>query len=210
MTTHRAALLIALVASLAAGSAEADPGRLTGLGANLFGNSFFHFGAPNLKGFAVSGIELGKLRVQLQRTRLAEVQRAFGGTIYEEGRGTGIARWLCYESPQATTWLMSNSLGGGEFIMMVAVSAGPSGGSCDKAPEGFPMAQLGVPGLGESLGELKERFGSATIGSHSDVSYRADRPAKDGLGTANDAQYLGYVVRGGSIVGVGVGETTAQ
>src|SRR6185437_9429375 len=50
---------------------------------------------------------------QLQRTRLEEVQRAFGGTIYEEGRGTGIARWLCYESPQATTWLMSNSLGGG-------------------------------------------------------------------------------------------------
>jgi hypothetical protein len=42
------------------------------------------------------------------------------------------------------------------------------------------------------------------------VSYRVDRPAKDGLGTANDAQYIGYVVRGGSVVGYGVGETTAQ
>ena len=210
MTTHRAALLIALVASLAAGSAEADPGRLTGIGADLFGNSFFHFGAPNLKGFAVSGIEFGKLHVQLQRTRLEDVQHAFGGTIFEEGQGTGVARWLCYESPQSTTWLMSNSLGGGEFIMMVAQSAGPSGGSCDPAPADFPAAQFGIPGLGASVGELKERFGSATLGSHSDVSYRADRPAKDGLGTANDAQYIGYVVRGGTIIGIGVGETTTQ
>jgi hypothetical protein len=207
---RRGALIIALLASFAAGSAHADSGRLTGMGANLFGNSFFHFGQPNLKGFPVSSIGVGRVRIQLQHTRLSDVQRAYGGTIYEQGSGMGIARWLCYESPQASTWFMSNSLGGGEFIMMVASSAGPAGGSCDQARGNFPLPQMGIPGLGTGLADLKARFGSANVGSHSDVSYRADRPARDGLGTANDAQYVGYVVRGGTVVGVGVGETTAQ
>jgi len=205
---RRGALFIAALACLAAGSAQAAPGRLTGMGANLYGNSFFHFGTPNLKSFAVSSVTLGKVRISLQRTRLEEVQRVYGGTIYEEGGGMNLARWLCYQGPQATTWLMSNTLGGGEFIMMVATQAGPAGGSCDE--KDVPPPQMGIPGLGNSLSQLKAHFGVATVGSHSDVSYRSDRPAKDGLGTASDAQYIGYVVRGGTVTGVGVGETTAQ
>lgn len=207
---RRAAVLIATLAGLLAGPAQADPGRLSGMGANLFGNSFFHFGEANLKSFQVSSIEMGRLRVQLQRTKLSDVQRAFGGTIYQEGQGMGAAHWLCYTGPKATTWFLSNMLGGGEFVMMVALQAGAAGGSCDAAPANLPLPEMGIPGLGASIAQLKEKFGAAPLGSHSDVSYRADRPAKDGLGTANDAQYIGYVVRGGTVVGVGVGETTAQ
>jgi hypothetical protein len=207
---RRAGIALALLLSVGAGAAmaasETAPGRLGGMGANLFGNSFFHFGEPNLEAFPVSSIRAGKLRIELQRTRLADVQRAFGGTIYEE-KG---AHWLCYATPQAATWFMSNSLGGGEFIMMVAAQAGPAAGSCDPAPAGFAIPDFGVPGLGASAAELKTRFGAAPLGSHSDVSYRVDRPSKDGLGTANDAQYLGYVVKGGRVVGLGVGETTTQ
>jgi hypothetical protein len=207
---RRAAVLIAMLAGLAAGPAHADPGRLGGMGANLFGNSFFHFNQANMKGFPVASVELGKMRVQLQRTRLSDIQRVFGGTIYEEGHDMGAAHWLCYAGPKATTWFMSNMLGGGEFVMMAAVQAGPPAGSCDAAPASLPLPEMGIPGLGASTAELKEKFGSATLGSHSDVSYRSDRPAKDGLGTASDAQYIGYVVRGGTVVGYGVGETTAQ
>ena len=207
---RRGAVVLALLASLLTGTAEADPGRLGGMGANLFGSSYFHFGVPNLKAPPVSTISVGHLRVTLQRTRLADVQRVYGGTIFEAGGGMGAARWLCYEAPQATTWFMSNSLGGGEFIMMVAVEAGPAAGTCDVAPHNFEVPNMGIPGLGASTAQLKQRFGSAIIGSHSDVSYRSDRPAKDGLGTAMDAQYIGYMVRGGQVVGVGVGETTVQ
>ncbi len=191
-------------------SRSQQPGRLSGLGANLFGNSFFHFGQPNLKSFPVSGVRAGRVRIDLQHTRLADVQRAFGGTIYQEGSGMGIARWLCYQSPQASTWFMSNALGGGDFIMMVAAQSGAAGGSCDTAPAGFTAPDFGIPGIGASLGDLKTHFGSAQTGSHGEVSYRVDRPARDGLVTANDAQYVGYVVRGGTVVGVGVGETTTQ
>ena len=101
------AVLIALLAACVAGPAQAEPGKLGGMGANLFGNSYFHFGEPNLQKFPVTAISVGKLRIQLQRTKLSDIQRAFGGTIYEEGGGMGAARWLCYQGPQASTWFMA-------------------------------------------------------------------------------------------------------
>ena len=211
------AAFIAIVASLWAGSALADGGRLDGLGANLFGNSFFHFGTPNLKSPAVSAIIVGRARIELQHSKLADIQRVFGGTIQQEGDGTGLARWLCYVTDAgngagAKVWFMSNSLGGGEFIMMVATQAVPRqlAGGCDAAPDGFAIPQMGIPTLGATIADLKAHFGSASLGSHGDVSYRSDRPARDGLGTATDAQYLGYVVSHGVVTGVGVGETSAQ
>jgi hypothetical protein len=165
---RRSAVLIAMLASaLTIGAAQADPGHLGGLGASLFGDSFFHFSAQNLKSFPISSIRAGRVRIELQHTRLTEVQRAYGGKIYEQGEGMSAA------------------------------------------PAGFSPPELGIPGLGASLDDLRAHFGSATVGSHSDVSYRVDRPARDGLGTADDAQYVGYVVRGGRVAGVGVGETTA-
>ena len=209
------AVCLTVIACLAAGNAYAGEGRLAGMGANLFGNSFFHFGEVNLKGFPVTTFRAGRLRIDLQHTKLTEVQKAFGGTIQEAGQGNGIARWLCYQTAggkgqAAKVWFMSNSLGGGEFVMMVAAeAAGPvSGGDCDAAPAGFEVPDMGIPGIGATTADLRTIFGSASVGSHSDVSYRADRPARDMLGTATDAEYIGYVVRGGVVVGFGVGETT--
>ena len=209
------AVFLTVLASLAAGSAHAESGRLSGMGANLFGNSFFHFGDVNLKGFPVTAVRAGRVRIDLQHTKLSEVQRAYGGTIQEAGQGMGIARWLCYQTDgakgqPAKVWFMSNSLGGGEFIMMVAAEAASpmSTSDCNAAPAGFEVPEMGIPGIGSSVADLRAKFGSASIGSHSDVSYRADRPARDMLGTATDAEYIGYVVRGGVVVGFGVGETT--
>jgi hypothetical protein len=210
---RRLALLTATVFALVAGSAsaaapQAAQGRLGGLGASLFGNSYFNFSQPNLKAFAVSTIRFGKVRIDLQHTKLTDVQRAYGGTIYQQGQGNGIARWLCYQSPQAATWLMTNSLGGGEFVMMVATAAGQAQGSCDAIDA--PLPDFGIPGLGASTGELQQHFGSVPQSGRGSIGYRADRPARDGLGTANDAQYIGYVTSGGRVAGVGVGATTAQ
>jgi hypothetical protein len=210
MTIRLSALVIAALAAMAAEPAMADAGHLGGMGGALFGDSFFHFSKQNLKTFPVSTIRAGRLRVELQRTRLSEVQRAFGGTIYEQGSGMRAARWLCYEGPEASTWFMSNIEGGNEFVMMVATEAGGADGSCDRAPADLGVPDFGIPGLGASLDQLKAHFGSAVVGSHSAVSYRVDRPARDGLGTAYDAEYVGYIMRGGRVAAVGVGETTAQ
>ena len=207
-------LLLAAIAALATSSGYAAGGGLSGMGANIFSDSFFHFSQANLKTPPVTSMTVGRMRVLLQQTRLSDLRKAFGGTVNQQGA----AYWLCYtingpSGQAAKVWFLSKSLGGGDFVMMVAAEASsPSGASadCSPAPAGFSVPVMGIPGLGATTADLKAHFGVATVGSHSEISYRSDMPAKDGLGTAKNAQYIGYVVRGGVVIGVGVGETSTQ
>ena len=98
-------------------------------------------------------------------------------------------------------WFISNALGGYEFVMMVAAEAGKPARGCDAPPADFPLPQFGIPGLGASTAELKAAFGAA---NGSKIAYRADRAG----GYADIAQYIGYVVKGGKVTGIGVGETS--
>jgi len=191
----------ALLAALVLGSLPANAAQLGGMGQMIFGNSF-NFSKANLEKAPVKEIRVGKLAVTLQRTRLADVQKAFGGTIQTDGEGGGKAAWLCYASEGANTWFISNALGGFEFVMMVAAesSARPAGG-CDTAPAGFAAPDFGIPGLGAKAADLKAAFGAA---SGSKIAYRSDRPG----GYSDIAQYIGYVLKGGKVSGLGVGETS--
>lgn len=199
MRTRLAALLSALVLSVVPASAAG----LDGMGEAIFGNSF-NFQEANLEKPPVKAIGVGKLNVQLQRTRLKDVQKAFGGTIQREGDGAGRADWLCYSTDGANVWFISNALGGYEFVMMVAAEAAskPSK-SCDAAPAGFAVPVFGIPGLGASTAELKATFGAA---SGNKIAYRSDRPG----GYSDIAQYIGYVIKGGKVAGIGIGETSVQ
>ena len=64
----------------------------------------------------------------------------------------------------------------------------------------FPISAC--PVLAPQSAELKAKFG---FGSGSKVTYRADRPAG---GYADIAQYLGYVLKSGTVTGVAVGESS--
>ena len=187
---------------------------LSGMGANLFGN-YFHFGGrPNLTKPPVKAISVGSFRMELQHTKLAQIKKAFGGTIQTQGENKSLVNWLCYhtdgsgKTQAANTWFISNILGGGEFVMIVAVQAAAAGsipGDCEAAPKNFVLPNLGIPGLGASLSDLKAAFGAA---SGSTIAYRADAPGADALGTANNAQYIGYLTSGGRVTGYGAGETS--
>jgi len=184
------------------------------MGANLFGN-YFHFGSkPNIEKPAVRTIVAGPLKMELQHTKLAQVKKLFGGTVLTQGDNKTLGSWLCYhtdgggKSEAASTWFISNILGGGEFIMIVAVQAANPGqipGDCQAAPKNFQIPNLGIPGLGASLSDLKAKFGAA---SGSNIAYRADEPGADALGTALNAQYIGYIMSGGRISAFGAGETS--
>ena len=190
----RSALAV-LVSLAAAGSASAQ--QLSGIGANIFGN-YFNFAKPNLEAAPVSEIALGGMKVKLQSTKLADVQKKHGGTIMRADDAT----WICYHADGTNTWLMSNPLGGQEFVMMVAVEASskmPNG--CEEAGDGFAAPDMGIPGLGAGTAELKEVFGAA---SGNKISYRNDRPG----GYADIAQYIGYTMKGGKVAAYGVGETS--
>jgi hypothetical protein len=203
MRTRIAALTAPVLMALALAAVPASAAGLDGMGQAIFGNSF-NFSKANLEKAPVKAIGVGKLTVQLQRTKLKDVQKAFGGTIRREGDGAGRADWLCYGAEGANVWFISNALGGYEFVMMVAAEAAskPSK-SCDAAPAGLTAPNFGIPGLGASTADLKATFGSA---SGSKIAYRSDRPG----GYSDIAQYIGYLIKGGKVAGIGIGETSVQ
>ncbi|KQU99689.1 hypothetical protein [Devosia sp. Root105] len=203
MRTRIAALTATLLAALVLTAIPASAAGLDGMGQAIFGNSF-NFSKANIEKAPVKAIGVGKLTVQLQRTKLKDVQKAFGGTIRREGDGAGRADWLCYGAEGANVWFISNALGGYEFVMMVAAEAAskPSK-SCDAAPAGLTAPNFGIPGLGASTAELKATFGAA---SGSKIAYRSDRPG----GYSDIAQYIGYLIKGGKVAGIGIGETSVQ
>lgn len=200
--------LAAAVLVLAATIVPAAAAPLGGMGAMIFGNSF-NFKSANLDKVPVNAISVGGMKVVLQRTKLRDVQKALGGTIQQQGEGSGRADWLCYTGEGQNVWFLSNSLGGHEFVMMVAASAGKPAGGCDAAPAKLGTVNFGIPGLGASTDQLKASFGSATVKSGK-LSYRADEPGADALGTAMNAQYIGYTVSGKKVTGIGIGETSVQ
>jgi hypothetical protein len=170
---------------------------LSGMGAAIYGNTF-GFKKANLQKAPVNKITAGKLNVGLQTTKMKEIQKAFGGTI----QSTGEATWLCYHAADTNTWFISNAFGGQEFVMMVAVEANTKmPGDCEAPNSKFSPPAFDVPGVGAKLADLKEHFGAA---NGSKVAYRADRPG----GYSDIAQYLGYILKGGIVSGIGVGETS--
>lgn len=204
----RRSLLAALSCALMTVPALAS--GLSGMGEAIHGSSF-NFSKPNLKAVPIDSIRVGGLTVDIQHTLLSEVVKAFGGQIRSEGTDAGKATWACYSvkgKTPANVWFISNALGGFEFVMMVAaeLNAKPAR-ECDPAPASFTLPDFGVPGLGAKTADLKKTFGMAADRGGK-ISFRADEPGADALGTSLNAQYLGYLVKGGRVVGIGVGETS--
>jgi hypothetical protein len=77
-------------------------------------------------------------------------------------------------------------------------------GDCEAANEKFAPPVFNVPGLGAKTADIKAHFGAASGGNK--ISFRADRPG----GYSDIAQYLGYVLKGGTVTGIGVGETSIE
>lgn len=194
--------IAALCLAFAAAVAPASAAQLGGMGQAIYGNSF-NFSKANLEKPAVKQITMGKLAITLQRTKLKDVQKVLGGTIQTAGEGASRADWLCYAAEGSNMWFISNALGGYEFVMMVAAETGPAAKGCDAAPAGTTAPDFGIPGLGATTADLKATFGAA---SGNKIAYRNDRPG----GYTNIAQYIGYVIKGGKVSGIGVGETSVQ
>lgn len=196
-------------------AAPAQAAGLSGIGAQLYGN-YFHFpNKPNIPKVPVGTISAGGQKISLQHTKLSALKKAFGGTIMSQGGAGSLANWLCYHTegsgkvPAANTWFISNSLGGGEFVMIVAVQAADPGripADCVAAPKKFTLPAMGIPSLGASTDDLKATFGRASGSGQN--AYRAEEPGADALGTALNAQYIGYLMSGGRVSGYGVGETS--
>ncbi|MEO6012810.1 MAG: hypothetical protein ABIQ30_04390 [Devosia sp.] len=191
----RLSLAAALIVSLAA-TASVQAAGLSGMGANIYGN-YFNFKKANLDAAPVKSIKAGKLSIGLQTTKLSEVRKTFGGTIQSNGEAT----WLCYHAKDTNSWFISNAFGGQEFVMMVAVEASSSTPKDCEDNAKFTPPVFNVPGVGAKSADIKAALGAA---SGSKMAFRADRPG----GYSDIAQYLGYILKGGTVTGIGVGETS--
>lgn len=192
--------LAAAVLACAVLASPAAAASLAGIGAAIHGNGF-NFSKPNLAKAPVSDIRLGTLGIKLQSSKLKDVQKSFGGTLQDDGNGLSGATWLCYNGDGFAVWLISNALGGQEFVMMVAAeTVSRPYAACDAAPAGLTPPEFGIPGIGASSAEVKASFGAA---SGNKLSYRNDRPG----GYSDTAQYIGYVLKAGKVSALGVGET---
>jgi hypothetical protein len=195
----RVRLVLSVLAALAL-TAPAAAAGLSGMGAAIYGNSF-GFKKANLEKAPVDKIVAGKLTIGLQTTKMKDVQKAFGGTLQQAGEGSGRADWICYGTEGGTVWFISNAFGGQEFVMMVAVEVNKTTpGDCEDN-DTFKPPVFDVPGIGAKTADIKAHFGA---GSGSKIAFRADRPG----GYSDIAQYLGYVLKGGTVTGIGVGETS--
>ena len=99
----RLKLAATALAIVLAATAAAEAAKLSGMGANIFG-SYFNFAKANLPKAPVATITVGGLKVKLQGTKLAEIQKRFGGTLQKSGDGASGASWLCYHAGGANTW----------------------------------------------------------------------------------------------------------
>ncbi len=91
-------------------------------------------------GDPVHPLKIGPVRVVLDLTTLAEVQRAVGaGQVIHQGKGSEALDWLCYTiadvEPGQRVWLASSELAGGSRIDgITAIELAPG----DRAPATCP------------------------------------------------------------------------
>src|SRR5580698_5476457 len=59
---------------------------------------------PTLRSAPVGAIHAGSLSIHLEKTPLARLQRAFGGTLQQGGDAASAAHWLCLRARDGTQW----------------------------------------------------------------------------------------------------------
>ena len=110
---------------------------------------------------------LGGYRVIFGRTTLTDTARYFGaGERREHGGGGDYEAWLCYTVPnEQRVWLVSNEIGGGEFITDVRAELDPqieANDDCPVLPSRFRRVTLDPAlWLGANVTQIERRFGDA-------------------------------------------------
>lgn len=197
----------ALFASVVAGPALADGAHLSGLPAALLSGAAAEGTQHDLAKPPALVVKAGTLTVALDKTTLAEIAAAFGGTIQHAADQGTSADWLCYSvaaaGPNQNIWFLSDGKAGGasHHVTLAGTVYGDPRSDCP-APQGG-LTGLGfaapVPGLGGSLADIEAAFG-AVDARDGMVAYLNQGPVSTN-GTA-PLNGLNYLVKSGSIVGV--------
>ena len=157
----------------------------------------------------VSTVAAGNLAVTLERTRLEDVQAAFGGTIQNDGEDGNGVTWLCYAASDATLWF--SAFGGDGTVSQVTSEADTSHAAtsgCSQAPAGLTTIDYGIPALGAPLADITVKFGKVDddVGLYSYSSTVTSPESPD----FRIFQYLIVIAPAGTISGITVGQSTSN
>ncbi len=190
-------LTFALLLAGAALAATIDPGPIPGLrlladGLPGSANEVTKTPVPALD------VQAGGMKIELEKTTLAEIAAKFGGEINTTGEEAAFA-WLCYATPAIGT-------GGASLTWFYAVDANAqrvSGVAVEYAPDELPPGCLkqetplglttGLPGLGAPVADLDTVFGKATAdsGVPGTVAYMfGSKPEENGLVSRTEAKFI--------------------
>jgi hypothetical protein len=112
-------------------------------------------------------LHLGALVVVLEKTTLADVQRATGvGEVHHHGDASESLHWLCYSLPATNdrVWLSSSEMGGGTVIDEVLAQRYGDGlprlAACPALPEALASLRFGDDfALGATPEQAQRTFG---------------------------------------------------
>ncbi|MER8763572.1 MULTISPECIES: hypothetical protein [unclassified Mesorhizobium] len=165
-------------------------------------------------------VKAGPLEIKLEETTLADVEKAFGGAMHDEGDAGDSRHWLCYAGPDAggspsIFWFVSGEMGGSDYgVLSVALQPNPEGKvpeGCAGAPASLTAIELDTPGVGAPLSDVAAKFGAAKPDRYGHFGFAASYPASSpDQKDATVTQTLTYTAGNGRITGVAVTQVTTN
>jgi hypothetical protein len=173
----------ALALTLAAtGAVRADDAIFGGFAEIAATGEFPSDNPPPLPPNSVNILKAGPLQVILETTPLTDVQKAFGGTIHNQGEAGDHVVWLCYGAGSQTLWFYSDGEMGDGKVTLAAMEKGVPEvkWGCSLAPASLENIDFGVPGIGAKLDDVTKRLGASPADENGRFAYTSDTPLENG------------------------------
>jgi len=173
--------------------------------------------APTFRRVLVKDIQLGSLRIVMEKTRLTELARRFPETeIHHRGDAGDSLTWVCYtvrgSSGSFHIWLDSGELEGGDAIDGVVVSpaTGAPRPECPGVNIGKgPVALDGGVWLGATISAVRGRLGRPSRVYQSMLYYDFRLPLHDDSRDCSIGGGLSLEIEGGIVSRLWADKTTS-
>jgi hypothetical protein len=158
---------------------------------------------------SLGSVKAGAMEIVFESTNLTDIQKAFGGTLHDQGEAGGHIIWICYGRGEQTMWFYSDSEMAHGTVSLVAIeSRSPlAEWGCAVAPANLTALDFGVPGTGAPLNDITARYGTSPPDSNGRFSYSGDTPLGDGSESVK-FQELVFEAHDGVITAVAASQET--
>lgn len=157
----------------------------------------------------VGAIAIGGLPVMLEKTLLADVGNALGGTVHDAGGADKRAYWLCYDLGGRTLWFVSNTGTAGGAVSSVVIEATPALSEWGCSTSTVDVIDLGIPGLGAKLSEVTAALGEPPGETSGRFAYQGE--AADPITPDRTAlQTIDYRVKDGVVDAISINQLSSN